>query len=259
MNARLHHRKQRPRPARVLFGAAIFFAVVLIYGATFSIHAIAVGIGRSIVRMAQAREPIVARAFLFNVPFYHQQHALSCEVASLRIALAGIGMDVSEWDLWLELPKDQTRKMVTVNGTIWGDPNLGFVGNVNGRMPATGYGVFSGPLMEVANVNASATRITVDNGRAIDAALSQKHPIIVWTEIGPLPPKIYHWTTPAGASINAPAFEHTVVIVGYRGTADAVEGVYVVDPLTSLRYETWSVFLARTAPFGHVGIEVAPR
>jgi uncharacterized protein YvpB len=259
MNARLHHRKRHPRPARLLFGIAIFFTVIAVYGAASSLRAAAIAVGRSIVHIAIASEPIKARAFLFNVPFRRQQHALSCEVAALRMALAGIGTNVAEWDLWLELPKDQTPKTVTRNGTVWGDPNVGFVGNVDGRMPSTGYGVFSGPLLEVANVNASATRVVVDNGHAIDAALSQKHPIIVWTEIGPLPPRTYRWTTPAGTTINAPAYEHTVVIVGYRGTADAVEGVYVVDPLTSLRYETWSVFLARTAPFGHVGIEVAPR
>jgi uncharacterized protein YvpB len=250
-------RRVRPRITRITFGVMMICVAIGIYGFPESIHATTTAIRQKIaVRTSLFSGPIDARAFLFNVPFFHQQHALSCEVASLRSALAGVGVTVSESDLWFRLPKDGTPKRVTANGMIWGDPNTGFVGNVNGRMPKTGYGVFAGPIMRVADQYASSSLIRVDNGHAIDAALAAHHPIIAWTVIGPLPPKFYHWKTPNGASIDTPAYEHTNVIVGYRGTADRIEGVYVIDPLSSLRYESWDEFQARTAPFGHVGIEI---
>ncbi len=196
-----------------------------------------------------------ARAFLFNVPFHRQEHALSCEVASLRSALLGIGVDVSERDLWRGLPKDSTPKRRTLSGIVWGDPSKGYVGNVDGRMPASGYGVFIGPLSVVGNDYASTTRIRVNDPKAIDVALSRGHPIIVWTVLG-RNPSVTTWNTPDGKQISAPMYEHTTVIVGYRGSSDRIEGVYVIDPLTSLRYEPWDEFQYRTSFFDHVGLEV---
>lgn len=199
-----------------------------------------------------------ARAFLFNVPFHRQEHALSCEVASLRSALLGIGVDVSEWDLWLGLPKDYTPKQRTVGGTVWGDPSKGFVGNVNGRMPSTGYGVFIEPLTVVANDYASTTRIRVDDPKAIDAALSKGYPIIVWSVLG-RNPYVETWKTEDGKEISAPIYEHTVVVVGYRGSSDWIEGLYVIDPLTSIHYMVWDDFHYRTSFFDHAGLVVAPK
>ena len=253
-------RHRRPNSTRISIGIILLVIGVSCFGLPDAIHAMTVGVKRTMtVRVSLFTGPIIARAFLFNVPFRHQQHALSCEVASLRTALAGIGIAVSEWDLWLQLPKDQTQKHVVAHQTVWGDPNQGFVGNVNGRMPKTGYGVFADPIMDVAQLYANPTRIRVDDGHAIDAALAARHPVIVWTVIGPLPPTSYHWTLPNGTRMDAPAYEHTVVVVGYRGTADQMEGVYVVDPLTALRYESWDEFQARTAPFGHVGVEIGKK
>jgi len=252
-------RKTKPYAARIAFGLAMMLCVIVVYAVVPSLRAATVGVERAIIRVAAIKGPIIARAFLFHVPFRRQQHALSCEVASLRTALAGINVHVPEWDLWLSLPKDQTRKQTTKAGVIWGDPSEGFVGNVDGRMPSTGYGVFIDPIAEVAQLYASTTRLRVNDTYAIDAALSAKHPIVAWSVIGSLPPRSYAWKTPAGKSITAPAYEHTVVIVGYRGTVERFEGIYLIDPLTSLRYEPWGEFLERTEPFAYVGLEVAPR
>lgn len=197
-----------------------------------------------------------ARAFLFNVPFHRQEHALSCEVASLRSALLGIGINVPEWDLWLGLPKDPTSKRWTSSGIVWGDPNRGFVGNVDGRMPTSGYGVFPEPLSVVANHYASSTMIRVDDPKAIDAALSKGHPIIAWSVLG-RNPYVMNWKTPEGEDVAAPIYEHTVVIVGYRGTSDWIDGLYLIDPLTSIRYETWNEFHERTSFFDHAGLEIS--
>lgn len=197
-----------------------------------------------------------ARAFLFNIPFFRQRWALSCELASLRSALKGLGIDVSEQTLWSQIAKDPTPRRRNADGSVtWGDPRKGFVGNIKGHMPTTGYGVLLEPIMDLASRYASTTRIRLDDPRAIDAALARKHPIIVWTVLG-RNPSVTTWKTPDEKRISAPIYEHTTVIVGYRGSSDRIEGVYVIDPLTSLRYETWDEFQYRTSFFDHDGLEV---
>lgn len=198
-----------------------------------------------------------ARAFLFQVPFYRQERSLTCELASLRSALAGIGIQISEWDLWARVRKDFTKRSVQSNGeVIWGDPDKGFVGNPNGFMPKTGYGVFLPPIMELANWHATSSVIDVSDPRAIDRALAQKHPIIIWSSMGN--PTMILWKTPAGKSIQAPVREHTRVIVGYRGTAEMMEGLYIIDPLSGLQYISWDEFHYRNSFFQHIGLEVIP-
>jgi uncharacterized protein YvpB len=199
-----------------------------------------------------------ARSFLFHVPFFRQQHSLSCEVASLRSALAGVGVRVTEYELWNSLRKDTTGKRVVDGVIVWGNPNWGYVGNVDGRMPSTGYGVHAPPLAMLAERYAEVSEIDVRDPHAIDRALSRRHPVVAWSAIGSDPHGMV-WRTPFGRWINAAMYEHTVVIIGYRGSPDAMEGVYVLDPLSSIRYETWDEFLHRTSFFEPVALEIAPK
>lgn len=200
-----------------------------------------------------------ARVFLFNVPFYRQEKQLTCELASMRSALAGIGIRVSEWDLWARVRKDFTPRTRQKDGSIvWGDPNKGFVGHPNGSMPITGYGVFVDPVELLGDWFASSTQIRVDNPVAIDSALRKGYPIIIWSVIG-ANPYVTTWKTPEGKVIHAPVREHTRVIVGYRGTTESMEGVYIIDPLTGLQYLTWDEFRERNALLNHAGLVVAPR
>ncbi|MBD3251446.1 hypothetical protein GF380_03250 [Candidatus Uhrbacteria bacterium] len=254
-----YRRQERTEPARwhrVGFGTAAILVALSVYLPFSPIRAYA-STAKDYVEQAigsKGWQPN-ARAFLFHVPFHRQEHALSCEVASLRTALLGVGVDVPEWELWLGLPKDYTSKRYTDKGIVWGDPSKGFVGNVDGRMPSTGYGVFIEPLTVLANDYTSTTRIRVDDPKAIDTALSKGHPVITWSALGDYP-SIREWKTPEGKQIQAPIYEHTIVIVGYRGSADWIEGLYVIDPLNSIRYETWKEFQMRTAYFDHVGLEI---
>ncbi len=83
---------------------------------------------------------------VLSVPLYYQKYSLSCEIASLRMALAYKGVLLPEDTLIADLEFDTknppTRDQKT-NRKIWGDPNKGFVGIINGKMPLTGYGVYS--------------------------------------------------------------------------------------------------------------------
>ncbi len=86
--------------------------------------------------------------YLSGVAFHRQEHALSCEIASLKMALSYYGVDVSETQLISELPVDTPGPRQP--GNIWGDPEKGFVGNIDGTMPNSGYGVYEKPIASVA-------------------------------------------------------------------------------------------------------------
>ena len=251
-----------PSLMKVLFGVSAIVIALLGYLSFSPLRAKASHIMTSMVQEEDIGAPgwqPNARTFLFGVPFYRQERALSCEIASLRSALAGVGVNVAEWDLWLGLSKDYTRRYWTETGLVWGDPQKGFVGNINGRMPETGYGVFIDPIEALARDYASTTRVRLDHPEEIDAALSQGHPIIIWSAIGQSP-SVTFWRTEDGKEIAAPLYEHTLVIVGYRGRADHIEGLYLIDPLTSMEYQTWDEFRERVSYFGRMnGLAISPK
>lgn len=92
---------------------------------------------------------------ILAVPLYLQQHPLSCEAASLRMALAYRKVDVAEDDLLSQIGVDPTPH----TGNVWGDPYKAFVGNVNGKQMTTGYGVYWGPIARVAGNYRRATEV----------------------------------------------------------------------------------------------------
>jgi hypothetical protein len=81
-----------------------------------------------------------------DVPQIYQEKSLSCEAASLRMALKYKGVDASEDHLINLIGFDLTPK----RGNVWGDPQFGFVGKINGRRMSTGYGVYWLPVLKVA-------------------------------------------------------------------------------------------------------------
>ena len=74
-------------------------------------------------------------AIKLAVAYHRQEHGLSCEVASLLMALNYKGIEVTENELIRQLPVSDPGPRQKDN--TWGDPNLGFVGNIDGIMPNT--------------------------------------------------------------------------------------------------------------------------
>ncbi|MFH1575890.1 MAG: Ig-like domain-containing protein, partial [Candidatus Nealsonbacteria bacterium] len=79
---------------------------------------------------------------LIKTIFNFQKYSLSCEVASLKMALSAKGINVSEDQIMTKIGYDPTPHE---NG-VWGDPNVAFVGDIDGKICDTGYGVHWGPL-----------------------------------------------------------------------------------------------------------------
>ncbi|OGL73933.1 hypothetical protein A3D73_02650 [Candidatus Uhrbacteria bacterium RIFCSPHIGHO2_02_FULL_60_44] len=248
-------RRHHPHPIRFVTGVAAFFLVLSVYLPGSLWTSLRVGTERSVALAAASFMPPKGATKMLAVPFHKQEHALSCEVASLRSALHAIGTNVSEDILMGALRVDPTSKRQVGSRLTWGDPDKGFVGDIDGKMPGTGYGVHAGPIAELASFYASTTRIRANDARAIVRAIDAGHPVIAWSVLGSRPRRL-SWSGPDGGRVNAALYEHTVVIAGYRGSAEKIERVYLIDPQTGLRSQTWKEFVWRTGFLDHQALVV---
>jgi uncharacterized protein YvpB len=255
-----HHTLALPRTTLIpyLAGVGVLLLVFTVYRADAAMDAMRVAITRDIQRVVHAAFPPQSATRMLNVPFHRQEHALSCEIASLRSALLTTGLDVPESMLLSAMPVDSTPKTVDANGNItWGDPNIGFVGNIDGRMPSTGLGIHAPALKQVAQLYSVVHDIKANDAAALTAAIDRGNPVIVWSALGTSPRRLT-WKTPTGTTVNTALYEHTLVVAGYKGSAAAIESVFVVDPLTGMREESWKEFTWRTSFLDHQALEIDP-
>ncbi len=191
-----------------------------------------------------------AETTILAVPLLLQQHSLSCEAASLRMALAFRKVYVSEDELLNQIGVDPTPH----NGNIWGDPYKAFVGNVNGKQMTTGYGVYWDPIARVARNYRSASEFSGWTLAQVMGEVKKGNPVIIWTYSKSGAPT--SWFTPAGEKIFAVAGEHTVVVVGYVGSAEDPSQVIVNDSLAGKAYWTRATFDKKFATFSGSGVVV---
>ena len=114
------------------------------------------------------------------IKFHKQEHSLSCEAAVVKMILDYYGLGISESEIIENMLFDATKR----SGNIWGDPDAGFVGNIDGKMGVDGYGIHWDPIAKLISKWRKAEVIT--NGLARDLAfhISEGHPIIVWGSSG---------------------------------------------------------------------------
>lgn len=185
-----------------------------------------------------------------NVRFHQQEHSLSCEIASLKMILDYRGLKVSESELLRLLPFSdlRARRPNSKKGglDIWGDPDIGFVGNIDGSMPKnTGYGVYEKPMRDLSKKWRDAEVITGEPFERLIKELTSGNPIIVWGAVGS--GQDNSWETPTGKFVKAIKGAHVRVLVGFTGTKQKPKEVILMDPLYGeIR---WSVnkFLANWA------------
>ncbi len=251
----------RPHPLRFFSGMMILMLAIAAYTPGSPLRQVGILMGRSMRVAVSLVAPPRNMTKKINVPFHQQEHALSCEVASLRSALLAVGVDVPEAILLSALPRDTTSREISASGEItWGDPEKGFVGDIDGEAPSTGYGVHALPIAEVAQLfYADALMIRADDAPAIIAAVDAQHPVIVWTAIGDDPQPLT-WKTPHGVTVDGARTEHTAVINGYRtDVSGRIVEMFLVDPLTGYRSEPWEEYARRTALLGHQAVELMPK
>jgi len=174
------------------------------------------------------------------VPFHKQEHALSCEIATLKMALNYYGVGVAEEDLLKDLPFDTKQPRSKEN--IWGDPDKGFVGNIDGKIPNTGYGVYEKPIVELAEKYRRARILQDPSLSDVLEEVAKKRPVIVWGAIGSS--KDISWRTKDGRFIKAVSGEHTRLIIGFSGTVSNPKNIILLDPIYGKRVVSKNSFLS---------------
>lgn len=196
-----------------------------------------------------------------DVPFLRQEHALSCEVAALRMALGYRSVRITEAELLKKIGVDPTprtgdawgRAPRSSKGAKWGDPDTAFVGDVDGIMLKTGYGVHARPIGRVAGEYRKAQVVENGTPKLLTEEINAGNPIIIWGFI-PGRGKPLSWTTLGGKEIRAVDGEHARVVIGYVGEADKPSGFLVLDPIYGEQYWTTKKLLENWEPLGKIGV-----
>lgn len=201
-------------------------AAVLFVGLSLELNAsrLPQGLVRQVKRITFALASKPRATVKLSVPFHRQEHALSCEAAALYTALSARGVAVTEGALIDAIGFDPTPK----RDRVWGDPDVAFVGNIDGRQPQTGYGVYWEPIARVAN---RFRRAEAETGRPVAylaRQIADGNPVIVWGFIRGGQP--YSWKTPAGKTVPAVVGEHARVAIGFSGTKEYPTGFFLMDP-----------------------------
>lgn len=234
---------QRP-PAKTTIPAAAPAArpEATVAAATKAPAAASTPTARSVSSVSATAVPSATPAgkIVLRVPIYRQQHAQSCEAASLRMALATFGVQMPENDLLAALARDPTPRRVVGDTVQWGDPDVGFVGSWDGAYLRDGYGVYEGPIADLAM---SYGFETTKYGKGVDpkqlyASVRQGFPSVVWLPYDLTVKGRGSWVTPGGKKIPYVVTEHAVVLAGIDD-----RGVYYADPMKpDLQFATFSAF-----------------
>lgn len=187
-----------------------------------------------------------------NVPYHRQEHALSCEIAALKMALNFYGVKISESELLAELAYD--TKLPRSKDNIWGDPDLGFVGNINGNIPNQGYGVYEQPIADIASKFRKSKALKNGSLSNILTEVAEKHPVIVWGTLAS--GKDISWKTKEGKFIKAIYGEHTRVVIGFSGTVSNPKYIIFRDPIYGTITMTKKEFLKDWALLGNKAVVV---
>lgn len=178
---------------------------------------------------------VIANKETIDVPIIEQLPELinGCEVTSLAMVINYFGGDVDKNTLSQEVKKDKTPMVKNSSGEIikWGDPDYGFVGDIEGD-DGYGYAIYPKALMPLANkyLNNKAVDLTGETTDTLIKYLSQKKPILVWiTSDFSVPEDFITWTK-NGKKIKATFSEHCVVLTGYDD-----KNFYYNDPLTGVK------------------------
>jgi uncharacterized protein YvpB len=167
---------------------------------------------------------------LLEVPLHRQEHALSCEAAALQMALAALGQSVAEDQLLAGLARDPTPRRVKADGSVvWGDPDVGYVGQWDGVFARDGYGVYQGPIADLARAQGFKNSVGVEHvdPDQLYEAVRSGAPVVVWMPYDGQVKGRGSWTTPDGKVIEYVVTEHAVVLVGVDEA-----GVTYADPYT---------------------------
>ena len=149
-----------------------------------------------------------------------------CEITTLTMLLQFKGIQKSKMELVEEMPLDNTPIKLNADGTpaYWGNPNIGFVGDVTRK--GRGFGIYHAGLFPLLKSYVpTAIDVTGESFEMYEDQVASGIPVMVWTTIDyNMPYKWVTWDTPIGP-IQTSFSEHAVLLVGFDE-----QHVYVNDP-----------------------------
>lgn len=191
-----------------------------------------------------------------DVPWYRQAYGLSCEEASLRMALAHQGIATTDAAILDIIGTDERPPYYDKGVLHWANPYRTFVGNPNGSEVAlTGYGTYYPTIARAAG--ALGGRVIRSGEGVSPASLYQGilsgHPAVVWIT--------YRWVAATrndyvafdGQRIPyAGPVEHAVTAVGVDPTR-----ILINDPLLGSNWIAKSTFEAAYALYDQMAVILA--
>lgn len=178
------------------------------------------------------KDKILMSEVALQVPHLLQYPELArgCEVTSLAMVLNYYGYNVSKMELAEEIKKDTTPYLVDEGGKIhYGNPYDGFVGDIY-NIKNNGYGVYHGPIAELAREYSRGKVIDMTGARFEDVLYFLERGAPIWVVVNgafkPLDESEFEiWHTPTNI-VKITKRMHSVVVSGYDQ-----EYIYINDPL----------------------------
>lgn len=198
-----------------------------------------------------------------NVPSYKQAHMYSCMATAARNALAFKGVNLSEATILSSIGYDSTSWSGTwaEGGAVWGDPDAGIVGSVDGKADNIGWGYGShwGPVANA--INSFGRTAEVKNGwdvSGIASEIAAGNPVIVWWVNGVWPAYVVNWKTSGGKSVRGVNSLHVQTVKAFTGTVDNPLSFTVTDSGYGYPNQTFDVgtFKAKWSWFSNTAIIV---
>src|SRR3989344_6450470 len=181
------------------------------------------------IKIETASKPSIT---LLDIPVDWQDDPLSCEAASLKMALVFKGAKVSEKDIMEKIGTDETPR----KGNVWGDPHETYVGDIKGEICKTGYGVYWDPVAKAAMHWNAAEVKTNWNIEELAKEISLGNPVVVWGKIPGDTINDCSWFTSRGKYVKAYKEAHVRLVVGFVGRKENPEKIILNDPIAGRLY-----------------------
>jgi uncharacterized protein YvpB len=196
---------------------------------------------------------------LLSMQLYKQVNSKECQVIATQMLLKFKGISKSSSTIFSELPK-QTVPCDATNNT-WGDPNLGFMGEINGNHDCggghRGYGIYWEPISSYLSSNGISN--SIKRGFSVSELAKEVeagHPVMLWWQNGWSTPTDVSWKTPEGKEIYAVNGMHSEIAIGFVGSAENPTHIIVNDPWRGQRTLEVGYFKSLWSYFNNTGIVV---
>ena len=189
---------------------------------------------------------------MIDIDLDWQDSNLSCGAASLKMALTGKGVFVTENEIMEYVGYD----LSTRQGDIWGDAYTSYVGDIDGKMCKTGFGVFWEPIAQSAKNWRDAEAFSNGTIQDLTHHLSKGDPVVIWGVMPTGTLTSCSWWTENGKHIKAFYETHVRLAIGFIGPKEDPTTIIINDPWSGRLYWDADYFMQNWASFGYSGVVV---